>query len=143
MDKISPQRRSENMRRIRGKNTKPELTVRRIVWRLGIRYRLHARHLPGTPDLVFAKTKQAIFVHGCFWHQHPGCKNAVMPKSNRAFWRKKLRGNQRRDAVRMTELLHAGWRILVVWECQAEASPTRLEHRLRSFLLHPPRNVKN
>jgi DNA mismatch endonuclease (patch repair protein) len=120
MDTISPERRSENMRRIRGKDTKPELIVRKALFAMGYRYRLHAAKLPGKPDLVFAKLRKVIFVHGCFWHNHSHiqCKIARLPKTNSDYWADKLRRNVERDAGHLTELRQAGWKVLVIWECQ-------------------------
>lgn len=103
---------------IRGKDTMPEMLVRRHLHAAGLRYRLHDRKLPGAPDLVFPRYRVALFVHGCFWHQHPGCANAVMPKSNSDFWRDKLEGNRDRDARNIDRLEEQGWRVLVVWECE-------------------------
>jgi DNA mismatch endonuclease (patch repair protein) len=135
MDTISPERRSENMRRIRGKDTQPELIVRRALFAMGYRYRLHGAKLPGKPDLVFAKQRKVIFVHGCFWHNHShiSCKIARFPKSNSDYWADKLRRNVERDAIRRTELRRAGWKVLVVWECQTKSMEKQLG-RLRRFL---------
>lgn len=116
-DPLSPEQRSERMGRIRGKNTKPELFVRRLVWGLGFRYRLHGR-LPGRPDLVFAGRRKVIFVHGCFWHQHQNCKQYRMPRTKLDFWLPKLSGNVKRDTDNQTALVGLGWRYLIIWECQ-------------------------
>jgi DNA mismatch endonuclease (patch repair protein) len=120
MDTISRERRSENMRRIRGKDTKPELIVRRALFGMGYRYRLHSAKLPGKPDLVFAKQRKVIFVHGCFWHnhRHSHCKIARLPKSNSRYWSKKFRRNVERDSMRRAELQRIGWKVLVLWECE-------------------------
>jgi DNA mismatch endonuclease (patch repair protein) len=135
MDTISPERRSENMRRIRGKDTKPELIVRRALFAMGYRYRLHGAKLPGKPDLVFAKQRKVIFVHGCFWHNHSHvrCNIARFPKSNPDYWADKLRRNVERDAARRAELRRIGWKALVIWECQTK-SIERQVRRLRRFL---------
>jgi DNA mismatch endonuclease (patch repair protein) len=135
MDTISPERRSENMRRIRGKDTKPELIVRKALFAMGYRYRLHGAKLPGKPDLVFAKQRKVIFVHGCFWHNHShvGCNIARFPKSNPDYWADKLRRNVERDAARRAELRRIGWKALVIWECQTK-SIERQVRRLRRFL---------
>jgi DNA mismatch endonuclease (patch repair protein) len=135
MDTISPERRSENMRRIRGKDTKPELIVRRTLFAMGYRYRLHGAKLPGKPDLVFAKQRKVIFVHGCFWHNHSNvrCKIARFPKSNSDYWADKLRRNVERDATRRAELRRSGWKTLVVWECQTKSIERQLS-RIRRFL---------
>ena len=106
------------MAAIRGSNTRPEVAVRRALHKAGLRFRLHRRDLPGTPDLVFPRYRTAVFVHGCFWHRHPQCKNARLPATNAEWWRTKLRANQRRDRRQRRELLAAGWRVLVVWECE-------------------------
>lgn len=107
------------MAQIRSKNSKPEMIVRRLLHGLGYRYRLHAKDLPGKPDLVFPKYRAVIFVHGCFWHQHPkpGCKDAVLPKSRLEYWLPKLQRNQSRDAANIQALEQMGWRVLTVWEC--------------------------
>ena len=104
---------------IRGKNTKPELVVRRYLHNAGLRFRLHRRDLPGRPDITLSKYRTVINVHGCFWHQHPGCRFAYVPTSNVAFWQEKFRGNQARDCENDRRLRRSGWRVLTVWECQA------------------------
>jgi len=119
VDTISREHRSWNMSRITGKNTKPELVVRSILHRMGYRFRLHRKDLPGRPDIVLPKYKTVIFVHGCFWHRHKGCKYAYTPKSRKAFWQKKFRENVERDLKAQSELRKAGWRVLVIWECRA------------------------
>lgn len=121
------------MRRIRSRDTSPEVAVRRMVHGMGFRFRLHAASLPGKPDIVLPRLKRIIDVRGCFWHQHPGCIDAHIPKSREDYWRPKLERNCRRDAVNARKLRRLGWRICVVWECQAEA-PDKLEARLRRFL---------
>lgn len=118
VDHLSEKQRSELMGRIRSKHTKPELTVRRLVFSLGYRYRLHRRELPGIPDLVFPSRKKAIFVHGCFWHRHEGCSRASMPKSNAAYWSEKLERNVERDALNRAQLRSLGWDALQIWECE-------------------------
>ncbi|MDX9973084.1 MAG: very short patch repair endonuclease [FCB group bacterium] len=133
MDTVSPKRRSEIMGRVRGKDTKPEMTVRRLVHSLGYRYRLHSRKLPGHPDLVFSSRKKVIFVHGCFWHTHRGCKNARVPKSRLDFWVAKLEDTVARDKRNRAGLTRLGWRYLVVWECQLK-DLGKVEERIRSFL---------
>lgn len=102
---------------IRGKDTKPELTVRKFLHQKGLRFRLHAK-LPGKPDLTFPKHKAVVFVHGCFWHRHEGCRFSTTPKSNPDFWQKKFSANVERDARATAQLEEIGWRVLVVWECQ-------------------------
>jgi len=118
MDTISKEHRSWNMSRIRGQHTAPEILVRSILHRLGYRFRLHRRSLPGCPDVVLPNLQVAIFVHGCFWHRHPGCKFAYTPKSRPEFWRKKFAENVIRDRRAKRRLNRLGWHIVVVWECQ-------------------------
>ena len=117
---------------IRGRNTKPELLVRSWIHRQGLRFRLHVKGLPGRPDLVLPKYKTVVFVHGCFWHQHRGCRFAYTPKNNAAFWRAKLRGNVERDARHLGDLRRLGWRALTIWECElSERHLTRLVRGIR------------
>lgn len=115
-----PEERRKVMRAIKGKDTKPEMAVRRLVHGMGYRYRLHRRTLPGTPDLVFGPRDKVIFVHGCFWHRHsdPACPLARLPKSRLEFWLPKLEGNRTRDIKSLERLEAAGWRTLTIWECQ-------------------------
>lgn len=131
-DNISPAQRSRNMRRIRGKDTVPEILVRRLVHGMGIRYRLHRKDLPGTPDLVFTSRRKVIFVHGCFWHQH-NCSRGKRPSSNVKFWDAKLEGNLQRDKADVSSLKEKGWRVLIVWECEIK-EPAKLSRRIESFL---------
>lgn len=135
VDTLSPDERSLRMSLIRGKNSTAELTVRRLIHGMGFRYRLHRRDLPGVPDLVFPKLRKVVFVHGCFWHRHPDseCKLARLPKSRREFWEPKLTGNRDRDERNTHRLMEAGWRVIVVWECQL-ANLEEVKARLRSFL---------
>lgn len=116
MDVVSAQTRSRMMAGIRGKNTKPELVLRRALHGLGLRYRLHGLDMPGRPDLVFPKYRAAVFVHGCFWHAH-GCPLFKWPATRPDFWRKKIGGNRERDERVRKLLLDAGWRVIEVWEC--------------------------
>jgi DNA mismatch endonuclease, patch repair protein len=139
-DIMSPEKRSALMSRIRGKNTGPEIAVRQLLHRLGYRYRLHAGDLPGRPDIVIRSRQAVIFVHGCFWHRHT-CGLAYVPKTRGEFWHNKFLQNTNRDRRTQRALKAAGWRILVVWECQAEGSPVRLELRLRKFLGLPKRSA--
>lgn len=118
--------RSRMMSGIRGKNTKPEIIVRRFLHSRGLRFKLHDRKLPGRPDLVFPRYKTALFVHGCFWHQHANCRYAYMPAANREFWKNKLGGNVIRDAKHRDALKESGWRVLTIWECEV-ADPATLE----------------
>lgn len=131
--------RSENMRRIRSKDTAPELTVRRLLHSLGYRYRLHRKDLPGRPDIVFPGRRKVIFVHGCYWHAH-GCKVAHTPKTNEAYWSPKLQRNVERDQRNTSDLQQAGWQTLTVWECEAR-NTAKLKSRLRTFLDPEPRSV--
>lgn len=123
---------------IRGKNTKPELAVRKLVHALGYRFRLHRRDLAGTPDLVLPRLRKIIFVHGCFWHRHPGCKFAYSPKSNSEFWLEKLNGNVRRDATVQQALHEAGWDVLIIWECEV-VDMYALSYKVRTFLTRGPK----
>lgn len=118
-DTVDPSR-SAQMRLIKGRDTKLELLVRRAFHAAGLRYRLHARELPGRPDIVFRRKRIAVFIHGCFWHQHPDpeCKRARMPKSRRDFWEPKLMGNKSRDEEVRAKLTAGGWRVVEIWECQ-------------------------
>lgn len=133
MDTMTPDGRSQRMSLVRSVDTKPEIFVRRLVFGMGYRYRLHCRDLPGKPDLVFRSRKAVIFVHGCFWHRHEGCSLARLPKSRVAFWTAKFEGNKVRDAAMTRALEAAGWRVLVVWECELKDKEA-LAVRLRRFL---------
>jgi DNA mismatch endonuclease (patch repair protein) len=124
--------RSANMRAIRSKDMRPELAVRRLVHRLGFRYRLHGKNLPGKPDLVFASRRKVIFVHGCFWHSH-GCKLAHVPKSNTGYWRPKLERNRSRDQKNIDLLTASGWKPFIVWECET-TNADNLRSRLKAIL---------
>ena len=138
MDTLTRAERSERMARVKGKDTGPEIVVRRVAYGLGYRYRLHGRGLPGKPDLVFKKRRKLIFVHGCFWHRHAAksCKLARLPKSRLDFWRQKLELNRLRDVKNLRALRKAGWRVLVIWECEL-IDLRRVRRRLRSFLERP------
>ncbi len=135
-DTLTPAERSALMARIRGVDTKPELAVRRALHAKGYRYRIHVRGLPGRPDLVFAKRRTAVFVHGCFWHRH-GCSRTSTPKSRADFWQGKFDANVERDRRNEALLVHEGWRIFVAWECEIERDETLIP-RLVQFL-GPPR----
>ncbi|WP_346897537.1 very short patch repair endonuclease [uncultured Roseibium sp.] len=121
MDILTPEKRSALMARIGSKDTKPELKVRRLLHVLGYRFRLHRKGLPGRPDIVLPKWKTAIFVHGCFWHRHPGCKDASTPKTNVEFWEKKFLENTTRDERVSNELRQLGWKVVVIWECETKS----------------------
>jgi DNA mismatch endonuclease (patch repair protein) len=125
------------MQRVRRRDTKPEMVVRRLAHDLGLRFRLHRRDLPGTPDLVFPRHKVAIFVHGCFWHRHPGCRHASTPKANVEFWNDKFRRNVNRDARKEAELRDLGWRVVLVWGCEIH-KPAALVGRLADIFDRKP-----
>lgn len=134
-DTLSPEERSERMSRVRGRDTKPELIVRRLLHAMGYRYRLHAKDLPGKPDVVFRGRRKAIFVHGCFWHRHPDphCALARMPKSRLDFWGPKLESNRERDVANVERLEAMGWQVLLVWECELR-DREQLGNTLRRFI---------
>lgn len=120
------------MSKIRGKHTKPEMAIRRMVWAAGFRYRLHGKKLPGCPDLVFASKKKVIFVHGCFWHGHK-CRKDWLPKTRTSFWKEKIEGNRRRDFASVRELRKLGWKSLTIWECEINKPNTM--KKVLDFLL--------
>lgn len=120
VDRLTPERRSWLMSRVGGKNTTPEVVVRRVAHSLGLRFRLHRKDLPGTPDIVFPKWKIAIFVHGCFWHRHPGCTKASIPKSRTEFWQAKFDSNVQRDKKNVEILVSQGWSVITIWECETK-----------------------
>lgn len=126
-DVVDSQTRSLMMASIKGKNTRPELALRRYLYSLGFRFRLHKKNLPGKPDLVLSKYQLAIFVHGCFWHRHKKCRYATSPSSRKEFWDSKFQDNVDRDERQMQELLRCGWRVLVVWECGLKHSIDELD----------------
>src|SRR5438128_658173 len=132
-DQLTKERRSWNMSRIRGKDTTPEKQVRSRLHRMGYRFRLHRKDLPGNPDIVFVSRRVALFVHGCFWHRHRGCKNCTTPTNNRRFWILKLQGNAARDRKISRSLRKLGWKIHVIWECQTEDA-RRLEKAVNRFI---------
>lgn len=129
MDRIDPKRRSENMRRIRGRDTGPEMIVRRAMHARGLRFRLHRRDLPGTPDVVLPGRRLVVFVHGCFWHRHPGCRGCTTPATRPEFWQNKFDANVARDRKAAEALIQAGWRVETIWECEAR-DPDVLSRRL-------------
>jgi DNA mismatch endonuclease (patch repair protein) len=133
MDRLSASRRSWLMSRIPGKDTTPEMIVRKYLHALGFRYRLHDKNLPGTPDIVLPKYRTVIFVHGCFWHRHHGCRYATVPKSNVAFWARKFELNVSRDKRNISALRRAGWRCLTIWGCETEA-PGKLARLAKRML---------
>lgn len=132
-DVFPRKQRSEIMARVKGKDTKPERLVRSMLHRNGFRFRLHRSDLPGKPDIVLPGRRVVIFVHGCFWHQHKGCKAAQRPASNPAYWGAKLDNNRRRDARNRRALSKLGWKVIVVWECSLKY-PNRVESRLTRTL---------
>lgn len=143
-DIVSPEKRSRMMAGIRGKNTKPEIQVRKLLHAAGFRFRLHRKDLPGKPDIVLPKYKVAIFVHGCFWHGHENCHLFRLPKSRTEFWEQKIAGNIARDKLKRDHLLNLGWRVLIVRECALKGKTSleaaALELRIREFIVsaHPP-----
>jgi DNA mismatch endonuclease, patch repair protein len=132
-DVFTPDKRSYCMSRVKSGNTKPELLVRSLVHRMGFRFRLHRRDLPGCPDMVLPRLRRVIFVHGCFWHGHEGCPRSARPSTNREFWDKKLSGNVERDKKNLLRLKELGWKTLVVWGCETK-NVERLNDILRGFL---------
>jgi len=133
MDKLTKEKRSWNMSRIRGKDTNPEVVVRSLLHRRGYRFRLHVKRLPGCPDIVLPKYRKVIFVHGCFWHRHPGCKYAYTPKSRQDFWTKKFQKTVERHEIVTRELEGQGWKTLVVWECET-ANTDKIYRKLIDFI---------
>lgn len=132
-DTMTKRERSERMALVKSKNTGPEKIVRRLIDSMKFKYHLHGTELSGRPDFVFSRRRKAIFVHGCFWHRHGGCKLARIPKSRIRFWTEKLEGNKRRDAINLARIRRLGWSSLVVWECQL-AKPELLSRRIKRFL---------
>jgi DNA mismatch endonuclease, patch repair protein len=138
MDRLTPQKRSAVMAKIKGTDTRPEIAVRQIAHGMGLRFRLHRRDLPGTPDLVFPNRKAVVFVHGCFWHQHWGCPKATIPRARPEFWGPKLARNVERDAESIVSLQKCGWKVLIIWECQTRDLDFVRESLHRFFPSHPP-----
>lgn len=134
-DRISSERRSWNMSRIRGKDTKPEMQLRSLLHRAGFRFRLHNPNLPGRPDIVLAKYHAAVFVHGCYWHRHEGCALAATPKTRTRFWQAKFDETVRRDQRKADELTQLGWRVITVWECELEKNSEKVLQSIRKQLL--------
>lgn len=141
MDRLTPERRSWLMSRVKSKNTTPELRVRKVAHALGLRFRLHRRDLPGKPDLVFPKYRTVIFVHGCFWHRHPGCPKASVPKTSTEIWQAKFKRNVERDINNITQLSALGWHTAVIWECQTK-SKNLIEQQLKSIFGHQELQVR-
>lgn len=136
-DSLTPEARSRNMAKIRGRDTGPEMRVRRAAHALGLRFRLYRRQLPGTPDLVFPGRRVALFVHGCFWHRHPGCRFATTPKTRADFWQAKFEGNVARDARKEDELRLAGWMPVTIWECETR-DPDQLRDIIQDRIMRLP-----
>ena len=120
VDHISAEKRSWNMRQVRNKNTTPEILTRSLMHAMGLRFRLHRKNLPGSPDIVLAKYRTVVFVHGCYWHRHPGCKYASTPKTNTAFWQNKFAQNVNRDTESCRKLKKSGWNVLIIWQCETK-----------------------
>jgi DNA mismatch endonuclease (patch repair protein) len=135
-DVYGPEKRSAVMRRVKGRGTRPEIAVRRLIWRLGGRYRLNRADLPGKPDIVLAGRRLAIFVHGCFWHGHDCARGARVPKANRDYWVAKVARNRARDIAARGALAALGWRVETIWECELKNGPA-LEARARGWLGRP------
>lgn len=133
MDVLTPEQRHINMSRIRSKKTKPEKAVRSVLHRLGYRFKLHVRDLPGSPDIVLPKYKTVIFVHGCFWHRHSGCKDASVPKTNTEKWLDKFSKNIARDKLAVELLEQCGWGVIIIWECEIK-NKDQLAARLQTAL---------
>lgn len=135
MDIFEKQKRSQIMSHISGKNTKPEILIRKIAHSLGYRFRLHKKELPGKPDIVFPKYKKAIFVNGCLWHGHKNCKRSKLPTTNKKFWQRKIEGNIKRDRANYKALKKLGWSYLIIWQCSITKSNTaKLEAKISKFL---------
>lgn len=137
VDRLTPERRSWLMSRVGGKDTLPELRVRKAAHALGLRFRLHRRDLPGTPDLVFPKRRLVVFVHGCYWHRHPGCPKSSNPGTRSEYWAEKFRSNVKRDQRATEELRLEGWRVAVIWECETRDSGV-LSEVIRDRILDAP-----
>jgi len=130
----SKEKRSYVMSRIRSKDTSPEKKVRSLLHQMGYRFRLHVKRLPGQPDIVLPKYKKVVFVHGCFWHLHKGCRDGTIPKTQHEKWKTKLERNVERDKVHMRQLRKRGWKAIVVWECEVEKRIGRVERKIACFL---------
>ncbi len=138
-DHLTPQQRHRCMSHIRSKATKPEMVVRRWLWAHGYRYRLNVKSVPGKPDIVMRKYRTAIFVNGCFWHGHEGCKQFVLPKTNTAFWRNKIEYNRARDQKNYDTLINAGWQVIVLWQCKL--TKQELEQTMQSVVVALNQNL--
>lgn len=138
MDRISPEKRSWIMAQVKDRDTGPERAVRSLLHRLGCRFRLHRADLPGTPDIVLPKRRTVIFVHGCFWHRHAGCRRATMPASNTEYWKRKFSRIVARDAQNTLRLEQDGWRVMVVWECELKDIDALAARFVRHFIARRP-----
>ena len=136
MDRLTPTQRHNNMASVHSKNTKPELCVRKYLWSRGFRYRLNHSRLPGHPDIVLRKYRTCIFVNGCFWHGHEGCRYYVIPKSNTEFWIKKIRRNIERDKFAQQELAKMGWHCITIWECELKGEKREKSLESLAFTLN-------
>lgn len=135
-DVHSQEIRSYNMSQIKGKNTKPEIILRKFLFSNGLRYRLHVNNLPGKPDLVFPKYGKVIFVHGCFWHGHQGCKFFIVPKTRTEWWLNKINGNRKKDLESISALRKQGWKVITVWECELKTGKNKLKSLLKEFKIN-------
>lgn len=140
MDRLTPERRRRNMSHIRGQNTAPERRVRSLLHHRGFRFSLRRKELPGKPDIVLPRFHTVVFVHGCFWHRHTGCRNAVVPKTRTEFWVRKLSGNVERDRQNVEDLKQLGWKILVVWECELDDESALQKRLFRSLRANASRD---
>lgn len=140
MDRIDTKRRSENMSRIRSRDTAPELQIRKIAHAMGLRFRLHRKDLPGSPDIVLPSRNLAIFVHGCFWHRHENCKHSTTPKTNTAFWENKFRDNMARDLKSLAALHAMGWDVLTIWSCECR-DPAKIRLKLQRAVKEASSNL--
>ncbi len=143
MDIWSKKKRSQVMSRILGKNTKPELRVRKMLSSLGYRYRLNVKGLPGKPDMVIKKYNTVIFVHGCFWHLHSKCRDGTIPKTRTEYWQEKLLQNKKRDANHIKALRAQGWEVLRLWECEIEKKPDSAMNRIGKILVNKKKDISN
>jgi len=134
VDSLTAERRSWNMARIRGRDTGPERFLRSLLHKEGFRFRLHDRSLPGKPDIVMRKHRAVIMVHGCYWHRHPGCRNATTPSTRTDFWVDKFEGTVARDKRNLADLAALGWRVITVWECDLKKNPEQVMHDIRNRL---------
>ena len=133
IDTVSPKKRSWMMGRVKNKNTAPEIKLRKLIFSMGIRYRLHCKDLLGRPDIVFQGRKKVIFMHGCFWHGHPNCKASKLPETRKDFWNTKINSNQVRDRENIRDLENLGWKVLIIWQCELN-DVLNIAEKIRSFL---------